>query len=51
MAKTNNDLSLQAHEDGDADGLGCARGIWFFFLIEIAAAIAYGVVLHFGIWR
>lgn len=51
MAKTISDLNMQGHEDGDADGLGCARGIWFFFGVEIAAAIAYGIVLHFGVWR
>lgn len=51
MAKTTEDLSFDAHQDGDADGLGCPRGIFALFGIEILAAIAYGLVLHFGIWR
>lgn len=52
MAKPQIDYEITGgHIDGDEDGLGCPRGIASFFLIEILAAVAYGLVLHFGIWR
>ncbi len=50
MAKTKTDLSLEGHHQGDADGLGPFRGAFVAFALEVAAAIAYGVVL-IGIWR
>lgn len=45
MAKTKSDLSVQAHQQGDADGLGAVRGSFVAFGIEIGLAVAYGVVL------
>lgn len=51
MAKTNNDLTLEGHTNGDADGFGPFRGAFIAFGIEIAAAVAYGLLLHFGVWR
>lgn len=51
MAKNTADLSFDGHTSGDSDGLGAARGIRAAILIELACAVAYGVLLHFGIWR
>lgn len=45
MAKTKSDLSVQAHQEGDADGLGAFRAAFVGLSIEIGLAVAYGVVL------
>lgn len=52
MAKPQIDYEMTGgHVNGDEDGLGAARGIASFFVIEILAAVAYGIALHFGVWR
>lgn len=51
MAKTKNNHTIQGHVNGDADGLGPFRGAFVAFGLEVAMAVAYGVLLHFGVWR
>jgi len=45
MAKTKNDLDLQAHQQGDADGFGMFRGAFVAFGVEVAVALIYGLIL------
>lgn len=45
MAKIKNDLDIQAHEEGDADGFGMFRGAFVAFGVEVTVAIIYGLLL------
>lgn len=45
MAKIKNDLDIDAHQQGDADGFGLFRGAFVAFGVEVAVAIIYGLLL------
>jgi hypothetical protein len=50
MSNRITDRTAQGHVHGDADGLGCARGIKNCLLMELGAFCAFGFILYF-VWQ